>query len=313
MFNLFKKRKTTLTADTMENTKKTVADKAPMETSENPKGTNKILEKDTYGKDCTLETIHIEEGITTLKRCAIMNCTNLKEIYIPKSVSIIEPGFLLDCLLLEKITVDERNSVFDSRNGCNAIIEKKTQTLVLGCKSTKIPQGVRVIGIEAFHTVSGLFGILIPEGITTIDEVAFARCGNLRAIHLPNSLRSIKQSAFLFCEALKEVILPEGLTEIGEECFEFCTSLNKVDIPSSLMKIGSSALSMTDLQNELYIPKNVKEIGSSAIRCNDEFGCLMVTVCCETESKPEGFADDWCDSEIPVRWGVKKGNNSLQG
>ena len=46
--------------------------------------------------------------------------------------------------------------MYDSRDNCNAIIEKETNTLIQGCKNTKIPSGVTEIGRYAFDGCSGL-------------------------------------------------------------------------------------------------------------------------------------------------------------
>ena len=54
------------------------------------------------------------------------------------------------------IEVDSNNRYYDSRNHCNAIIETRSNTLVIGCSST-----------------------IIPAGITKIDSYAFCDCFNL--------------------------------------------------------------------------------------------------------------------------------------
>ena len=48
--------------------------------------------------------------------------------------------------LEEKIVVEEGNPKYDSREGCNAIIETATNKLICGCKSTVIPASVKSRG-----------------------------------------------------------------------------------------------------------------------------------------------------------------------
>ena len=60
------------------------------------------------------------------------------------------------------IVVDEGNTVYDSRNNCNAIIEKTTNKLVQGFATTKIPDGVKTIAAAAFRSLATLTEIEIP-------------------------------------------------------------------------------------------------------------------------------------------------------
>ena len=52
---------------------------------------------------------------------------------------------------MTSIEVNSGNKVYDSRNNCNAIIETATNKLILGCKSTIIPNSVTSIGYYAFY------------------------------------------------------------------------------------------------------------------------------------------------------------------
>ena len=74
------------------------------------------------------------------------DCTWLKGVIIPASVTEIKENAFCRCTSLESIVVAEGNTVYDSRESCNAIIETKTNTLIYGCKSTIIPESVAEIG-----------------------------------------------------------------------------------------------------------------------------------------------------------------------
>ena len=74
------------------------------------------------------------------------------------------------------ITVAEGNTVYDSRDNCNAVIETATNTLVAGCPATTIPDSVTAIGPRAFATCIGMTEITIPASVTAIDDTAFADC-----------------------------------------------------------------------------------------------------------------------------------------
>lgn len=80
---------------------------------------------------------------------------------------------------LETIAVDAENTVFDSREGCNAIIESATNTLLIGCSASQIPQGVAAIGSYAFKNHAALTEVTIPATVTSIGDGAFNGCSGI--------------------------------------------------------------------------------------------------------------------------------------
>ncbi len=92
---------------------------------------------------CTgLTSITIPEGVTSIDDVAFADCSSLTSISIPKSVTSISSGAFERCLGLTSIIVTNGNPVYDSRNNCNAIIETATNTLILGCQNTIIPEDI---------------------------------------------------------------------------------------------------------------------------------------------------------------------------
>ena len=93
---------------------------------------------------------------------------------------------------LEKITVESGNSCYDSRDNCNSIIDKKTNTLIAGCKNS-----------------------VIPNSVARIDGLAFCGCSGLTELTLPNSVKSIGDGAFAYCSDLSKIT---SLAEIPPVC-----------------------------------------------------------------------------------------------
>ena len=154
----------------------------------------------------SLTSIDIPKGVTRIGEGAFIGCTSLASINIPESVTSIADWAFNGCTSLASITVAPGNSVYDSRQGCNAIIETKTNTLVAGCRNTVIPEGVTSIGESAFSGCTSLASISLPEGVTSIGESAFSGCTSLASISLPEGVTSIGGSAFLGCTSLTNVI-----------------------------------------------------------------------------------------------------------
>ena len=130
-----------------------------------------------------LTSIEIPSSVTSIGNFAFSGCSGLTGIEIPSSVTSIRDQAFSSCSGLTGINVEAGNEVYDSRDNCNAIIKKATNTLIQGCKNTKIPSSVTSIGYYAFYDCSGLTGIEIPSSVTSIGDLAFWFCSGLKDVY----------------------------------------------------------------------------------------------------------------------------------
>ena len=193
-----------------------------------------------------LTNIEIPNSVTSIGDDAFSVCTGLKSITIPNSVTSIGSRAFYCCSGLTSIVVDEENSVYDSREGCNAIIETATNTLIRGCMNTIIPNSVTRIGDWAFDECDGLTEITIPNSVTSIGDYAFYGCDGLTEITIPNSVTSIGDDAFRGCGGLTSVTIPGSVTSIGDYAFSVCNGLTSVTRGNGVTSIGDCAFSVCD-------------------------------------------------------------------
>jgi hypothetical protein len=124
----------------------------------------------------------IPNTVTSIGGYAFNNYINLTSINIPSSVYTLNENSFYGCYGLTSITVDSNNTVYDSRDNCNAIINTSSNKLIFGCNSTVIPNTVTSIGNYAFYRCSGLTNVTIPGGVTSIGDSAFRECTSLTRI-----------------------------------------------------------------------------------------------------------------------------------
>ena len=84
---------------------------------------------------------------------------------------------------MTSLIVQEGNPTYDSRDNCNAVIETASNTVVVGCKNSIIPNSVTTIGKFAFDGCSSLTSITIPNSVTTIESGAFYGCDKLTDVY----------------------------------------------------------------------------------------------------------------------------------
>ena len=106
----------------------------------------------------------------------------------------------------------------------------------------------------------------IPEGIKVIGEEAFACNSQLQSITIPKSVEVIKSKAFAFCKTLKHVSFKGTSIEIGEYCFSHCEVLYDITLPANTKSIGKCAFSNTAIDN-ITIPETVGTLEVSFISC----------------------------------------------
>lgn len=218
----------------------------------------------------------------------------IKSVFVPENVRKI-CGIAGLFKYATEIKVDPKNQNYDSRDNCNAIIEKSTKKLIAGCETTVIPNSVVEIGKNAFCGAD-LSKINLPNGLQIIDDYAFSYCSELHSLTIPSSVTEIGTEAFSYVSNINEIvvdqqnpkydsrndcnaiietktntlifgcgntIVPEGVTRLEDRAFANCKSLEEIELPDSVTSIGPRCFSKSSLKS-IVIPDSVTEIGDAA-------------------------------------------------
>ena len=247
-----------------------------------------------------IKKVVISSGMIGIGNFAFENCSDLKSVEIPASVTSIGSAAFKDCSGLESMNIDEANTTYENPEGSNAIVEKSSKTLVAGCKNTKIPDDVKIIGAYAFCGCSDLKSIEIPDNVSEIQVAAFDDCSNLTAIHIPAGVDKIALGVFMGCSNLNSItidsanrsyespgnanaiidkgtmtllegsnntVIPEGVKRIWQNAFAERIHLKSITIPASVTSIVGMPFSDCDSLEEIKVDAD-NAIFDSRNNCN---------------------------------------------
>ena len=233
-----------------------------------PSGTD--LTQKFYGST-SLESVTIEDGVTSIGANAFDGGTALTSISIPSGVTSIGDYAFRDCgnLSISNLSLPNLTS----------------------------------IGSQAFLRCGKIEQASDLGSITAIPTYCFAYCTTLTSVTLPNTVTSIGDTAFISCTAFNTINIPSGVTSIGISAFSRCTNLEITDLSlPTLASLGDSAFSGTKVQTisnlgsvtsipeycfkncsqltSIAIPSSVTSIGADAFR--DSTSLISVTILATT-------------------------------
>ena len=245
-----------------------------------------------------IKQVIIEQGVTSVGKCAFKQCTSLTKVVLPEGLKSIGEYAFSDCNNLVEVNLPDTvetiglqafrycnmstitipasvtkmsSEVFSYCRSLSEVIFQPGTTRIwdyefYGCSSLTeitIPETVTSIGSGAF-TSTGLTSVVIPNGVVSLGSDAFSRCKNLNSVTLPATLTEVPDSLFSDCSSLTNVTMPNGITAIGSHAFSNCISLSKINLPDSVTEIKSSAFSMTKSLTSVHFPAGLQTIGDNA-------------------------------------------------
>ena len=178
---------------------------------------------------------------------AFQDCTALKELRLPQSLTVIGTDAFKDCSI-ETLVIhcDIKGTIIENFT--------KKDEVKANLKKLTLGEGVTTIGKDAFNF----------SGYSKIEAVDFSAC---------TTLTEIGKNAFAYANDLTNVNLSDctSLTTIGKSAFSDCTDLTDIDLSgcTALKKILEEAFNSCYTAT-VKLPTGITEIEHWAFGENDE-------------------------------------------
>ena len=271
----------------------------------------------------TIPSSYDGKPVLAIGNSAFEACDMLTDLVLPSRIETIGDFAFLGCSALKSITIPSSVTVMGS------CVFSYCYDITIFCQTISMPNGWSsdwdVIAYNDRHTpiwnYAGVQGVTfdglvwyglndgnaqivdfenttavrlaVPSNIQgyavkEIPDGLFEGCAQLATVELSNGIERIGESAFYGCTALTNITLPASLKSIGDNAFEGCALLADIALPSGVEAIGSYAFYGCTALTDVSIPSTALNVGSFAFA-----DCEDLTIYCEAETKPDGWADSW--------------------
>lgn len=208
-----------------------------------------------------LKNIKLPMDVVRIEKDVFLNCSSLRSIVIPATVSSIVPS--AGCTLLEEISVSGANTSYTSSDG--VLLSGDAKSILwfpMGKRGDyALPATVTAVGPYAFRECS-IEKFVFPAGLTKIGECAFYN-SKVKEVVLPSTLKMLPTGVFQKCADLKTVRLGNDVELLSDYVFDGCP-LTDLYITAPLPPVCSSntfATTGADFVKtcRLHVPKGRKK------------------------------------------------------
>lgn len=252
------------------------------------------------------ETIIYDGNKYTVRKVGsyAFNCENeLQSIYIPRTVTEVEPHAAIKAEKLNRVNVaDESELVNIGEEAFKCCTGLKRFTFDgTSLKMNSIDKAafrectalerftwmgnttVKTIGHSAFYDCPALEKVLWngKSELKTIQDYAFFKCISLNNFEMPNTTLSVGNSSFRYNASLTNIHLSTSLNYIDEYAYGEC-GFSQITLPESLANIQAGAFINNDFLQEIILPERLQGLGSAAFENNSKLESVTFHTAIET-------------------------------
>ncbi|MBQ5591881.1 MAG: leucine-rich repeat protein [Clostridia bacterium] len=227
----------------------------------------------------------VENGTELIADYAFSNCSNVKGVIIPDSVSYIGDYAFSSCYSLsnvnflgnqeqwDSISIGEGNEVLNqylnisyASGTCGDNLQWFLNTdgklEIVGTGKMTNYSSTTVAPWDSYK--DEIKSVSIYEGVTRVGNDSFVGCKNLTYVYIPNTVTLIGNTAFRDCTSLASISIPNSVTNLGYYAFYGCTALTSLTLPEGVTTIGNYAFGKCSGLTTVIIPDTVTTIAKNA-------------------------------------------------
>ena len=226
--------------------------------------------------ETNLHQIDLPDSVRRIGDSAFSNIQELYSVSLSEGISEIGSRCFAECTALRSIEIPDSVTVFgdDIFEGDTQwfLLQTQTKTFIylgdsylykyLGkADEVEIPENVTQIAPHCFTEQvyeptyynytppvahiprTDIRKIKLPDSLTSLPDSLFAEMTGLEEIHLGDHVTVIPKDLCYGCKRLKHVDLPDDLQRIEDRAFLNCYKLETISIPDSVQYVGEEAFS----------------------------------------------------------------------
>ena len=254
----------------------------------------------------TIQSVVIEQGVTSVGYWAFANCTNLKTISLPDGITVIEANAfynsgLTSIVLPNSVTEVQESAFSNCKQLASCDLGRGIKHIGKNCfwdctalKSLKWSDCLETIGSGCFISwgsgSSSDVGriplqdtLVFPATFRSMDEI-FSCYTNVKVV-VWNARRPQGSGMGPLCNyyhSYDEIIVGDEVEVIPANLFRDQTKIDTIILPESVESIGQNAFNGCRKLQYVNIPENVQTIGKAAF-----YNCAALT----SLELPEGISE----------------------
>ena len=252
------------------------------------------------------ETIIYDGNKYTVRKVGsyAFSCQNeLQSIYIPRTVTEVEPHAAIKAEKLNRVNVADESELenigeeafkwctglkrftFDGTSLKMNSIDKAAfrECTALERFTWMGNTTVKTIGHSAFYDCPALEKVLWngKSELKTIQDYAFFKCTSLNNFDMPNTTLSVGNSSFRYNASLTDIHLSTSLNYIDEYAFGEC-GFSHITLPESLANIQAGAFINNEHLQDITLPERLQGLSSAAFENNSALESVTFHTALET-------------------------------